>query len=75
MIVSTSEFSEKLLELCHKGEGIETPKCAKCGEQLESQTPFFRHVLYTHSAKFHVERKFMITTAYTKTKSPEHPDN
>ena len=28
-IVCTSEFSEKLLGLCHKGESIETPKGAK----------------------------------------------
>ena len=48
----------------------------ECGEQFESQTPFLKHVLYTHDAEFLVKRKFMITTVHTKSsKNPEHQDN
>ena len=41
IIVSTYEFAERILELCHTGDSTETPKCVNCGELFESQTPFF----------------------------------
>ena len=36
-IVSTTDFFEKMMEMCNKGDNSKSPQCVKCEEQFEDQ--------------------------------------
>jgi hypothetical protein len=49
------DFKKKIMDVYNKGENTKTPGCAKCGEQLRNQTPFFQHVISTHNSEHYIQ--------------------